>query len=167
VRGQLRNYYQNGALRTLAERFNISASAPHTDPKGERYTRLIIDDLVLGRTAVGFSNRIPAPAKHRRALAAINQRFEPSTGDLFDNGLEPAREGLGVLIVTVHPPVGAEQSMPSHFVIGVPYSNLKGWHLFEPLHSFVAAYRPTVQQESVDIAFPTLKKILREAEGGN
>lgn len=167
VRGQLRHYYQNGALRDLAERFDVDAAAAHTSPKGERYTRLVFEDIVLGRTGVRFSNRTPTPAKHRKAIAALNERFEPQTVDLFDQRRLAPSDGLGVLLVTVHPGQGKDQSVPSHFAIGVPYSNLKGWHMFEPLSSLLAAYAPAQVQQPVDMAFPTLKKMLRLAEGGN
>lgn len=165
VRGQLRHYYQNGALRSLAERLEIEASAEHTAPRGERYTKLAFEDIVMGRTAVHFSNKMPAPAKHRKAISALNERFEPSTLDLFDEPVERPLDGLGVLLVTVHPGKNQDQSVPSQFVVGVPYSNLKGWHLFEPFSSFLAAYNVAVTEDPVDMAFPTLKKMLKEAEG--
>jgi len=167
VRGQLRHYYQNGALRELAERFGIDATAPHTKPKGERYTRLVFEDIVLGRTGVRFANKMPAPAKHRKAIAALNERFEPYTPDLFEAPQRHVNDGLGVLLVTVHPGKEQDQSVPSHFVVGVPYTNLKGWHMFEPLAALLAAYEPAQQLETKDIAYPTLKKMLRDAEGGN
>lgn len=167
VRGQLRHYFQNGALRALAEKFEIEACAAHTDPKGERYTRLVFEDIVLGRTGVRYSNKTPTPAKHRKAIAALNERLEPRTGDLFAPEHAPAADGLGVLLITVHPDKGHDQSVPSHFAVGVPYSNLKGWHMFEPLSSLLAAYAPAQEQEPVDMAFPTLKKMLQQAEGGN
>lgn len=166
VRGQLRHYYQNGAMRELAERLGIDASAEHTTPKGERYTRLTFNDIVLGRTGVRCSDKIPTPAKHRKTIAALNQRFEPYTVDLFEPVQDRITDGLGVLLVTVHPSVGKDQSVPNQFIVGVPYSNLKGWHMFEPLSSLLAAYEPAKEQETVDIAFPTLKNLLRQAEGG-
>jgi len=167
VRGQLRHYYQNGALRTLAERHGIEATAAHTEPKGERYTRLVFDDIVLGRTGVRYANNLPSPAKHRRTIAALNQRFEPVTGDLFTPYTPGPDDGLGVLLVTVHPAKESDQSVPSQFVVGVPYSNLKGWHLFEPLAGLLAIYTPMAEQPTADIAFPTLKKLLQQAEAGN
>ena len=166
VRGQLRHYFQNGALRQLAERFGVDAAAAHTSPKGERYTRLVFGDIVLGRTCVRFTNSTPSPAKHRQAIAALNERFEPKTFDLFEQERSVPSDGLGVLLVTVHPGHGCDQSVPNHFAIGVPYSNLSGWHMFEPLSSLLAAYAPAQSQPAVDMAFPTLKKILRRAEGG-
>ena len=166
VRGQLRHYYQNGAMRGLAEQLGIDASAEHTSPKGERYTRVLFNDVVLERTGVRWSNKIPTPAKHRKTIAALNERFEPVTNDLFEPVKERATDGLGVLLVTVHPAPGKDQSVPSQFVVGVPYSNLKGWHMFEPLSYLLAAYEPAIKQQAVDLAFPTLKKILRRAEGG-
>lgn len=167
VRGQLRHYYQNKAMRDVAEVHSIESFSPHTDPKGERYTLLSTNEVSMGRTAVPFANKLPPPAKHRKTIAAVNSRLEPTNLDLFSNASEmKSTEGLGVLIVTVHPEKGADQSVPSHFVVGVPYSNLKGWHLFEPLAVILAAYEPSVSANSIDIAFPTLKRQLRDAENG-
>jgi hypothetical protein len=39
--------------------------------------------------------------------------------------------------------------------------------MFEPLAALLAAYEPAQQLETKDIAYPTLKKMLRDAEGGN
>jgi len=165
VRGQLRHYYQNKALRDVAELNSIASFSPHTDPKGERYTLLSTNNVVIGRTAVPFANKVPPAAKHRKAIAAVNARLEPTNLNLFsDQSNCRTAEGLGVLIVTVHPSKAMDQSVPSHFVVGIPYSNLKGWHLFEPVAVILAAYEPSVSAKSIDIAYPTLKKQLQEAE---
>ena len=165
VRGQLRHYYQNKAMRDVANAHAIESFSPHTDPKGERYTLLSTKEVVMGRTAVAFANKLPVAAKHRKTIAAINSRLEPTNHDLFSaNSSQEPTEGLGVMVVTVHPSKHMDQSVPSHFVIGIPFSNLKGWHLFEPLSSILAAYEPTVGTKLLDVAFPTLKKQLKAAE---
>lgn len=167
VRGQLRHYYQNKAMRDVAELSSIEAFSPHTDPKGERFTLLSTNEVSMGRTAVPFANKVPSAAKHRKMIAAVNSRLEPSNFDLFsDASARKSAEGLGVLIVTVHSPKGMDQSVPSHFVVGVPYSNMKGWHLFEPLSVILAAYEPGISANTIDTAFPTLKRQLRDAEDG-
>lgn len=168
VRGQLRHYYQNKVMREVGNAISIPTYSPHTDPKGERYTLLLLNEVAIGRTSVAFTDKRPPLAKHRKTIAAVNSRLEPTNLDLFsDSDVEARQDGLGVLIVTVHPPKKANQSVPSHFVVGVPFSNLKGWHLFEPIPSILAAYEPVADVKPVDIAFPTLKRQLKEAEDGN
>lgn len=168
VRGQLRHYYQNKAMRDVGNAISIPTCSPHTDPKGERYTLLSLDQIAIGRTSVAFTDKRPPLAKHRKTIAAVNSRLEPTNFDLFsDSDVKPQQDGLGVLIVTVHPPKKSNQSVPSHFVVGVPFSNLMGWHLFEPIPSILAAYEPVTGAKPVDIAFPTLKRQLKEAENGD
>ncbi len=49
-------------------------------------------------------------------------------------------------------------------MVGVPYTNLRGWHLFEPMASLLAAYHPAVEVEVQDLAWARLKKQLGDAE---
>jgi hypothetical protein len=169
VRGQLRHYYQNGKMRELANTLAIPVLTPHTDPKGERFPLIYINEVVMGRTAVAFTNKLPPLARHRKAIAAVNSRLEPINSDMFtgDGNLPQQKDGLGILITTVHAPKNGPQNIPSHFVVGVPYSNLKGWHMFEPLGVILGAYDAVAPEKPQDIAFPILKKQLIEAENGS
>jgi len=164
VRGQLRHYYQNQALRVAAKDAGLSNVAAHTDPKGERYSLIASQDIRFGRISVHFRNNLPRPAKHRNVIAAVNSRLEPISLDLFNATASLPTDGLGVLIVTVHPPAGENQSVPKDFLVGIPYSNVKGWHLFEPVASVLAAYHAPVEIEVPDLAWVALKKRLRENE---
>lgn len=165
VLGQLRHYRQNEALRKAALEAGLASASPYTYPKGERYTLITAEDIFFSRINVPFNNDLPRPSKYRHALAAINQYIEPTNAVLF--GPEPPRpssNGLGCLIVTVNPPRFKTQSTPFDLIVGVPYSNLKGWHLFEPISSILAAYHPAQEISVPDMAWVRLKKQLGETE---
>jgi len=165
ILGQLRHYRQNEAIRMAAMEAGLTATAPHTYPKGERYTLIAAENIIFSRVNVPFNNHLPRPSKYRRLIATINQRLEPTNEVLF--GPEPIRppsNGLGCLIVTVNPPRFEPQSTPFNLIVGVPYTSLKGWHLFEPISSILAEYHPTQEIEVPDMAWAKLKKQLGEAE---
>lgn len=165
ILGQARHYRQNGAFRDAATNAGLLAVAPHTDPKGERYSLVAVDDIRFGRIAVPFGNKIPRAAAHRSTIAAVNSRLEPVNLDLFASVTKAVGEGLGCLVVTVNPPRGEGQSVPRDICVGVPYSNLRGWHLFTPITDVLAAYRPAYEIEVPDLAFAKLRKKMNDAEG--
>ena len=165
VRGQLRHYEQNRALRAAASDAGLAAAAPHTDPKGERYSVVTSQDIRFGRIGVPFNNNQPRPSKHRQAIAAVNSRLEPVNFDLFDPPMTRPSDGLGCLLVTANPPRFEPQSAPYAIIVGVPYTNLRGWHLFEPITSVLAACHAAEQLDVPDLAWAKLKKQLGEAEG--
>lgn len=166
VRGQIRHYRQNEALRTAAKHAGLIGLAAQTDPKGEFYTLVSAPGIVYGRIAVNFSNRIPRAAKHRRAIAALNSHLEPINLDLFSPPPERKTDGLGVFFVTVNPALQHQQDLPAGIRLGVPYSNFKGWHMFEPVESVMAAYSAVTEVAVPDLALVTLKKKLKGAEAG-
>lgn len=164
VLGQLRHYRQNEALRKAAAQNGLTAVAAHTEPKGERYSLVASEDIRFGRIGVPINNSIPRASKHRKAISALNARLEPIELDLFNQQLSRPSDGLGCLIVTVNPHPRDEQTAPSDIKIGIPYTNMKGWHLFEPVSEIIAAYNPAVEIEVQDLAWVKLKKQLGESE---
>lgn len=164
VLGQLRHYRQNFALRQAATDSALMAVAPHTDPKGERYSVVASEGIRYGRIGVPFNNSCPRVSKHRKTIAALNSRLEPINLDLFSPASPRPTEGLGCLVVTVNPSRAAEQSVPAAIMIGVPFSNLKGWHLFEPIEEVMAAANPAVEITVPDLAWVKLKKQLSDSE---
>lgn len=164
VLGQLRHYGQNQAIREAAEIAQLVAAAPHTDPKGERYSLVAAQDIRFGRISVRFNDSRPRPSKHRRAIAALNGRLEPVNMSLFDATPARLQDGLGCLLVTVNAHRAEPQTLPAAIMIGVPYSNLRGWHLFEPMEQVLAAYNPAADIEVPDLAWVKLKRELGEAE---
>jgi hypothetical protein len=162
----MRHYRTNSAIRNAASITGLESSTPHTNPKGERYSLIFADSVTFGQIAVPFDNKIPRPSLHRKAIASVNSRFEPINLDLFSTPpvINPANEALGCLITTIKPPHFEGQSVPRDIYIGVPYTNLKAWHIFIPVTEVIAAYRPAQELHVLDSAFATLKKKLRDVE---
>jgi hypothetical protein len=112
-----------------------------------------------------FNNKTPRYAKHRKLIAALNARLEPVNADLFSaKTVGPIEDGLGCLIVAVKPHRREPQSTPFGVMIGVPYTNLRGWHLFVPVSEVMAAYHPSEQIEVPDLAFAKLKRRMNDSE---
>ncbi len=164
ILGQVRHYKQNAALRAAGQAAGLITAAPHTEPKGERYSIVAAEDIRFGRISVPAHNRLPRFSKHRGAIAALNSRLEPVCLSLFDQPPVTPADGLGCLIVTANPHWRDVQSVPHKIIVGVPYSNMKGWHLFEPLSDVLAAYNQPVEIEMQDLAWAKLKKQLNGAE---
>lgn len=162
--GQLRHYRQNDAFIDAGESVGQMALAKSTYPKGEYYSVVAAQDIRYGRISIPFDNRIPRPAKHRRVIAAVNARLEPQNCDLFSPMREAVTDGLGCLVVTVNPARSEPQSVPASIMIGVPYTNLKGWHLLEPVAQILAAYNPAQEIAVKDVAWVKLKRQLGDKE---
>lgn len=164
VRGQLRHYRQNEALRTAGAESGLATVLLPGDPKGELFTIVAARDIWFGRTSVPFKDSRARRSKNRLEIAAPNYRLEPVDGNLFEPTPPTATEGLGCLIVTVNPARGDPQSVPAALMMGVPYTNLKGWHLFEPVVNLLGAYSPEVELKVPDLAWARLKSQLKSAE---
>lgn len=165
ILGQLRHYRQNAALRKAATEAGLTATAPHTNRKGERFTLVTTDNLVLSRIGVPFHKYLPRPSKYKKTIAEMNQHLEPVQGVLLvPEPIRPPTNALGCLIVTINPSRLEPQSTPSNIAIGVPHSNLKGWHLFEPISKVLAACNAPQENPVPDLAWATLRKQLDEAE---
>lgn len=164
ILGQLRHYRQNEAMRTAGLHAGLVAAAPHTDPKGERYSVVFAEDIRFSRIGVPLENSQPRPSAHRKVIAALNARLEPMNLSLFDPVRPVPQDGLGCLLVTVNPHSRDVQSVPAALMIGVPYTNLRGWHLLEPISTIQAAQHPAQDIDVPDLAWATLKKQLGDAE---
>lgn len=162
---QLQHYGSNAALRKAAVVAGMEAAAPHTEPKGERFSLVACGEIRFGQICVPFNNCTPRPAKHRNAIAAVNGPLEPTQSDLFNGLKNPIPEGLGCLIVAVRQHRGQPQSVPFSVMVGVPYSNLRDWHLFVPVSEIMAAYHPAEQIDVPDLAFGKLKRRMGDSEG--
>jgi hypothetical protein len=164
VHPQLQHYRSSEALRRAASAVGMTVTAPHTDPKGERFSLVASGEIRFGQICVPFNNRTPRQAKHRETIAAVNGRLEPANMDLFSRSAEPLPDGLGCLIVAVKPHKREPQSVPFAVMVGVPYTSLKNWHLFVPVSDIMAAYHPEEQIEVPDLAWATLKRRIRGSE---
>lgn len=164
VHPQLQHYRSSAALRKAADHAGMIVAAPHTEPKGERFSLVASGEIRFGQICVPFNNSTPRQAKHRKMIAAVNDRLEPANLDLFTGNAEPLPDGLGCLIVAVKPHRREPQSVPFGVMVGVPYSNLTDWHLFVPVSEIMAAYHPEEKIEVPDLAFATLKRRMGETE---
>ena len=164
VHPQLQHYRSNEALRKAASTAGMIVAAPHTEPKGERFSLAASGEIRFGQICVPFNNRTPRQAKHRQMIAAVNERLEPANLDLFTKNAEPLPDGLGCLIVAVKPHRREPQSVPFAVMHGIPYTSLKEWHLFVPVSEIMAAYHPEERVEVPDLAWATLKRRLRASE---
>lgn len=158
VRGQLRHHRLNEGLRNAAAVSRIEMLSPPSTAWSDWFNVAAAGEVRIARVALPFSNRIPRPAKHRRLVAAINTRFEPDSADFFDPLPPKPASGLGCLIVTVHPHRSQNQGAPAAVMLGVPFSDLRGWHFLEPISKVLAAYHPAVEQVVPDLAIVRLKK---------
>jgi len=165
VQPQLQHYGSSAALRKAGLAAGMEVAAPHTKPKGERFSLVACGEIRFGQICVPFNNCIPRSAKHRKVLASVNEALEPAHADLFSGPTKAIPEGLGCLIVAVRQHKGESQSVPFSVMVGVPYTNLKDWHLFVPVSEVMAAYHPAEQIEVPDLAFATLKRRMRGSEG--
>lgn len=164
MQGQIRHYRQNEAFRDAGFKSGLTTVSANTTPLGEQFTVVATDGVIYGRIGVNFTNRFPRPAKHRLAVASVNARLEPVNLDFFNQTPERLTEGLGILLVTVNPHINSPQDIPATIKVGVPYTNCKGWHLFESLESIMAAYATPVEIEVPDLALVLLKKRLAGKE---
>lgn len=164
IQGQIRHYRQNEAFRDAGYKSGLATVSANTTPRGELFPVIASEGVVYGRIAVNFSNKMPRLAKHRQAIASVNARLEPVNLDFFSATTEAKKDGLGILIVTVNPHKNASQEIPAAIKVGVPYTNGRGWHLFEPIESIMAAYATQVEIEVPDLALVLLKKRLSDKE---
>ncbi len=67
-------------------------------------------------------------------------------------------------MVTINPEREEAQTVPKDIYIGVPYTNLKGWHFFDSVSQVLAGFHGAVEMDVPDMAWVTLKKNLRDNE---
>lgn len=165
ILGQIRHHRQNEAFRHAASKEGLSYEV-HNNKRGENYSLVFVNDIIFGRTAIAVDDSIPSPAKFRKEIAIANSYLEPENMDLFTPPVVQSKSDvLCCLIITVNPSSTSKaQSVPQNICIGVPYTDLKGWHLFKPITEIIAAYRPAQELDVPDLAFATLKKKQRGAE---
>lgn len=163
--GHAKNQRFNGAFREAAMLGGLGFAEGEKISKGECYTAYN-PFMVFGKANLKPLNRFPAPAVYRRAIARLNEPFEPDTPDLFipQPIHRPGFDRVGCLILPVIPP--RHEPNLAGIYVGVPYSNLKDWHMYEPLTHVINAYQSAMPSEGLtDKAFAKLKKNLKRKEG--
>ena len=162
--GHAKNQRLNGAFRVAAVQSGLHFAEGEKINRGECYVASN-PFIIYGKANLRPHNKLPAPARYRREIARINEALEPDTFDLFNPG--PAKgplEQVGCLILPVIP--SRHEYNLAGIYIGVPYSNLKDWHMYDSLDNVINAYDATFDPEGLtDQAFATLKKNLKRKEG--
>ncbi len=156
--GHHRHWGQEEGVRQAARSSGLRTAAPHTSPRGGRFSLVEAGDLVLARTKITTVGTALRPSKYMRGLALHNRYLEPSQWDLFLEELEISTDTTFCLIVTVAPKKRQDESRPSYVGIGVPTPDLTGWHFRDSLENLLAAYPSIGVEEIPDRAVPTLKK---------
>jgi hypothetical protein len=160
---QQRHYLQNIGFRRAAAAAGVEHRIATARNTGEWYPVARCGHVHLARSAIEIRDHRVRPAQHRRALATMNRAFEPVNLDLFTGPSAPvAMAPVAALVLTVNPLRNASQSTPAEIMLGIPYSDLGGWHLLEPIHSLIAQYRPEVDIQVPDLALVKIRKRIEQ-----
>lgn len=166
---QARHYKLSSSMRTIAESSGLEVLDLKADNSGENYVVLRSGPLQLGRIGVNQGSSLPRGAKHRALIAALNARLEGVTHDLFSPTVHMLPSStLGLLLVNVNPKPNLEQDKMVDLQVGVPYSDLSGWHYLQPCSSVLSKYSDLPTAEDVvapaDKAVIRLKEVINEIE---
>lgn len=166
--GHHRHWFSEHALRNAAAGTGLAVRAPHTEPKGGRYSLVVTEKFVISRTKIITAGHSPKNPKFRRNLAQANRWLEPSQLDLFES-VEPLHGGrIFGLVTVIAPKRGHDQSAPAFLGFGIPKSDFSGWHFLESLDKILAAYSGAESAEVPDRAKPRLKsRRERKADNGD
>lgn len=168
---QTRHYKLSSSLRAIAETSDLEVFDLKADHSGENYVALRSGPLQLGRIGVNQGCKIPRGAKHRALIAALNARLEGVTHDLFSPTVHllPSQT-LGLLLVNVNPKANLDQARMIDLQIGVPFSDLSGWHYLQSCSKIISCYTTmadavsTVKRKQSDKAVIKLKEAIKEIE---
>lgn len=166
---QARHYKLSSTMRSIAESSGLEVLDLKADNSGENYVVLRSGPLQLGRIGVNQGSSLPRGAKHRALIAALNARLEGVTHDLFSPTVHMIPSStLGLLLVNVNPKQNLDQDRMIDLQVGVPYSDLSGWHYLQPCSKVLTKYSdlPAVEEPMVltDKAVIRLKEVISEIE---
>lgn len=165
---QNRHYKLNSVVKDVAPRLGLEVLDLKARNKGENYVVVRSGTLQVGRIGVNQGARLPRTAKHRALISALNARLEGYTHDLFSPNVEmlPANT-LGLLLLNINPKKSLPQDRMLDLQVGVPFSDLSGWHYIKSCGAILAMYADTSVSQSApaqDGAIVTLKKSLTQIE---
>lgn len=168
---QARHYKLSSSLREVASASNLEVLDLKADHSGENYVALRSGPLQVGRIGVNQGSGIPRGAKHRALIAALNARLEGVTHDLFSPTVHMLpSQTLGLLIVNVNPKANLDQSSMVDLQVGVPFSDLSGWHYLQSFSKIISCY-PALNdavsrapKKQSDKAVIRLKEAIKEVE---
>lgn len=138
---QVRHYALNSSMRKVGKALDIEVMDLKADNSGENYVVLRSGALQMGRIGVNQGAQIPREAKHRALIAALNSRLEGFTPDLFLPKVHRIPSStLGILVVNVNPKATLSQTEMVDLQVGVPFSDLSGWHYLESCSVLLEKY---------------------------
>jgi hypothetical protein len=157
--GQHRHWAQEQGFRKAAEASGLQTIAPHTSPKGGRFSLVRSGNLVLARSKIVTAGSALRPSKYLQKLARHNQFFDPVQLDFFLDHFEGRSDDVifGVIVTVASSEIGHEDR-PTYLGIGIPSSSLKTWHYRDSLEDLLAGYREAGIEEIPDRALPVLKR---------
>lgn len=140
ILGQMRHARCEAKFRRAASEVGLTVRAPHTDPLGGRYSLVTAGGVVLIRNTVRRDCGPPRWAKFRHDLARANAWLSAQQIDMFQPTVPAPDDRLcAMLVVTAHPRHG-DPSVPAFIGIGVPRSDLSGWHRLLSLPEWLALH---------------------------
>jgi hypothetical protein len=166
---QTRHYKLSSTMREVAELADLEILDLKADNSGENYVVLRSGPIQMGRIGVNQGSAIPREAKHRALIAALNARLEGYTHDLFSPTLHMLPSStLGILLLNVNPKANLDQDRMIDLQVGVPYSDLSGWHYRKSCSDLISRYSdlpvPQDAVQPIDKAVVRLKEVLNDIE---
>lgn len=167
---QLRHYKLSSSVRAIAESIGLEVLDLKADHSGENYVVIRSGPLQLGRIGVNQGASLPRSAKHRALIAALNARLEGMTHDLFSPTIHMLPSStLGLLLVNINPKQNLAQDRMIDLQVGVPYTDLSGWHYLQPCSEILAKYADSTNESVMDAAqsdkaVVRLKELINEVE---
>lgn len=156
--GHIRHAKLEAAIRASGAAAGMLVTAPHTDPKGGRYSVVQSGPVVLCRAKVACSAAVPCANKYRGEMAAINAYLSPQQLDLFEvTPIRDTGEIFGFILTVADE---EKPSIPKFIGLGVPDFSMTGWLLLKSIGEVLASYQAEVPGP-LDQAHPKLKKNLR------
>lgn len=170
---QVRHYKLSSSVRTIAETLELEVLDLKADNSGENYVVVRSGPLQLGRIGVNQGSSLPRGAKHRALIAALNARLEGVTHDLFAPTLHMLPSStLGLLLVNINPKPNLSQDRMVDLQVGVPFTDLTGWHYLQSCSDVLAMYADATNENVMDVAqsdkaVVRLKEFIAEVESND
>jgi hypothetical protein len=174
ILGQLRHARCEAGFRRAASENGLAVVAPHTQPRGGRYSLVKGEGIYLIRSNVQKHCGPPRPTAFRKQWATLNSWLSPLQLSLLESVTPPQADRLcGMLVTTAHPRSG-DPSVPSFVGVGIPRADLSDWVRLISVSDLLALYHeadaaarkpPEAPIDIKDKAVPRLKKKRSDGEG--
>lgn len=158
--GQLRNFYLQTALQSIADGTGVAVMM-HRTASNYPYPVVTTGPFVITLSAVDGPGELPDPADFRAGLAAHNAALEDPV--LFESMIPSAfykKHKLYALIT--HAPGVSDAGTPDHIRIGLPAGDLQGWHFQYSLRDIAVAQAHRAERrkevEIVDRVSPRIRR---------